>query len=223
VPVVTYDPNAGARSVTVADVNADGKQDVIVGAGCSIPDPGGCVKVLLGNGDGTLQPAVSYLSGGDSPTVAVADVNGDGKLDLVVANMCGDINCFTEGSLGVLFGIGDGTFQPVVQLWKSFTGAVAVADFNGDGKPDIAVANWWLGTIGVLPGNGNGTFSNPVFYDTGGARPSAIAIADLNHDHKPDLVVPNSDSGNVGVLIGNGDGTFQAAAIYSSADRKSVV
>jgi Bacterial Ig-like domain (group 3)/FG-GAP-like repeat len=219
VPVVTYDANGGERMVVVGDVNGDGKQDVIAGAGCSIPDPGGCLKVLLGNGDGTLQPAVSYISDGDSPTVAVADVNGDGKLDIVVANSCSDINCFTEGFLGVLFGNGDGTFQQVVKLWQGFAGAVAVADFNGDGKLDITVANWWLGTIGVLLGNGNGTFSSPVFYDTGGARPSAIAIADLNHDQELDLAVANADSGNVGVLLGNGDGTFQAAIPYSSVGK----
>ncbi len=209
VPPVTYEPEAGAGTVVVADVNMDGKQDVVVGAGCVTHS---CVRVLLGNGDGTLQPGLSYPTGPGSPAVAVGDVNGDGKPDLVVANQGFD----TEESLVVLFGNGDGTFQPFVKLWQGFTGAVAVADFNGDGTLDISVVNWWLGTVGVLLGDGNGAFAKPVFYDTGGAGPWAIAIADLNHDHKPDLVVTNSESGNVGVLLGNGDGTFQAAAIYSS-------
>src|ERR1700686_3460962 len=109
-----------AQSVAVADVNGDGKPDLVVANWCDgsetqcvSPAAIGTVGVLLGNGDGTFQSVVSYASGGsDADSVAVADVNGDGKLDLVVANLCGINNCF--GVVGVLLGNGDGTFKPSV-------------------------------------------------------------------------------------------------------------
>ena len=106
----------------------------------------GTVGVLLGNGDGTFQTAVTYGSGGYyADSVAVADVNGDGKPDLVVANACASSsNCANGGSVGVLLGNGDGTFQAAVTYGSGGQyepDSVAVADVNGDGKPDLLVAN----------------------------------------------------------------------------------
>ncbi|MGP0017794.1 MAG: Ig-like domain repeat protein [Candidatus Sulfotelmatobacter sp.] len=227
-PVVTYDSGGvGATSIAVADVNGDGKPDLVVANG------GGSVGVLLGNGDGTFQPAVSYNSGGAFPdSVAVADVNGDGKLDVVVANYYNSAGT----PIGVLLGNGDGTFQPVV----SYGGAglqrvtsLAVVDVNGDGKPDVVMAcqcagDCTSGAVGVLLGNGDGTFQATVIYPSGGIFPYSIAAADLNGDSKPDLVVANLCSkgssctgigegdGAVGVLLGNGDGTFRATVAYDS-------
>jgi hypothetical protein len=94
--------------------------------------------------------------------------------------------------------------------------AVAVADVNGDGKPDIAVTNWSSNTVGVLLGNGDGTFQPVVTYNSGGQNPLGVAIADVNGDGKPDIVVTNWSSNTVGVLLGNGDGTFQPAVTYGS-------
>ena len=96
-----------------------------------------------------------------------------------------------------------------------------MADVSGDGKPDLVVANR-NGSVGVLLGNGDGTFQAAVTYGSGGAIASALAVADMNGDGKPDLVVANhcagSDcaNGSVGVLLNNGDGTFQPAVSYSS-------
>jgi hypothetical protein len=97
---------------------------------------------------------------------------------------------------------------------------VAVADVNGDGKPDVVVANFWTSTMGVLLGNGDGTFQPAVSFNAGIHSPTAIAIADVNGDGKPDLVV-GIWSGGVGVLLGNGDGTFQPAVAYASGGCKS--
>ena len=141
--------------------------------------------MLLGNGDGTFQPAVTYRTGGGQAwSVAVADVNGDGNADLVVAN-------YDDNLLGVLLGNGDGTFQPAVAYSSGGSGgsiALAVADVNGDHKPDLLVAISSNNTVGVLLGNGDGTFQTAVPYNSGGSGPGAVAVADVNGDGKPDLL-----------------------------------
>jgi hypothetical protein len=168
-------------------------------------------------------PVVYGLGGAyGADSVAVADVNGDGYPDLVVANACvsySTCNSQDDGSVSVLLGKGDGTFQAAVTYGSGGITArsVAVADVNGDGKPDILVANWigsGSGVVGVLLGNGDGTFQTPVAYDAGGYLTSSVAVADLNGDGKPDIAVANA-TGTVGVLLGNGDGTFQTAVTYS--------
>src|SRR5882672_4452705 len=97
-------------------------------------------------------PAVTYHSGGYDLSLAVADVNGDGRPDLLVADY--------DGSVDVLLGNGDGTFQTVAAYSSGGSApySVAVADLNGDGRPDLAVANFNSNTVGVLLGNGDGTF-----------------------------------------------------------------
>jgi hypothetical protein len=174
-----------------------------------------------------LSPAVTYGSGGLYPeSVAVADVNGDGKPDLVVANSCGPGGCYpAPGVVGVLLGNGDGTFQTAVSYSAGGTAyKVVIVDVNGDGKPDLVMANGRSNTIAVLLGNGDGTFKAAVTYDSGGSDPLSVAVADVNGDGKLDLVVANvcvssqncSTNSVVGVLLGNGDGTFQAAVNYGS-------
>jgi hypothetical protein len=243
-PVQNYGSQGwNAVSIAVADVNGDGELDLLVANqcvnddNCSLQPFGigrGGVGVILGNGDGTFQPAHAYLSGGYAATsIAVADVNGDGKLDLVVAHECGDSDCSGRGVLGVLLGNGDGTFQPAVTFGSGGYEAMslAVGDFNGDGKADIAVANQLLQKhrfdkgdtlVGVLLGNGDGTFQTARMYNSGDADSAlSIVAADVNKDGKLDLVVGHGDANfqsrsTVGVLLGNGDGTFQTAQRYSS-------
>jgi hypothetical protein len=167
------------------------------------------VAELLGNGDGTFQPAVilSYCDGAND--VAVADVNGDKRPDLVVAN-CGTNNCPEEGIVAVLLGNGDGTFQAAIPYDSGGSAGfwVATADVDGDGKPDLLAANSFSNNVGILRGNGNGTFQPAVTYGSGGLYPVTIVSTDLNGDGKPDLVVMNefgvsSGDGSVGVLLNN--------------------
>ena len=142
--------------------------------------------------------------------MAVGDFNGDGKLDLVVANEL-------SNNVSILLGNGDGTFQAAVSYGAGMT-LFAVADFNGDGKLDLAVANIENDYVSILLGNGNGTFKATVNFGAG-IQPTAMAVADFNGDGKLDLVVGGVDSDNVNVvsvLLGNGDGTFQAAVNYST-------
>jgi Bacterial Ig-like domain (group 3)/FG-GAP-like repeat len=203
----TYDPKYSLGSLALADVNEDGKTDVLVAN-----DNNPTVGVLLGNGDGTFQPVVTYNSGGNvAQSVAVADVNGDGKFDLLVGNQANP--SATHGSVGVLLGNGDGTFQAVTTYDPGGSNArsVAVADVNGDGKPDLLVVNWFDNTLGVLLGNGDGTFQSATTYDPGGFGPFSVAVADLNGDGKTDIAVANycngsglnCTTGSIGVLLNN--------------------
>jgi hypothetical protein len=229
-PAVPYGSGGnGPNGVAVADLRGSGRLDMVVANWCTdVNCTASSVGVLLGNGDGTFQPAVAYGSGGlYADSVAVADVNGDGKPDILGGN-CGRpkiTNCL-NGNVGVLLGNGDGTFQVVANFSLGGFGAasVAVADVNGDNKPDLLVAtgsasgSW----VGVLLGNGDGTFKTVVTYSTGGLTALSVAVADVDGNGKPDLVVANwcTDANctatTVGVLLGNGDGTFQTVVTYDS-------
>ena len=162
-------------------------------------------------------PVVTYGSGGTgASSVALADVNGDGKLDLVVANICASSTDCSTGTVAVLLGNGDGTFQTAVTYGTGGLGAtsVAVGDLNGDGKPDLAVVNAGSPQVGVLLGNGDGTFQKVRRYLSGGFGISSVAIADVNGDGKLDLLIVNCGTCGLqeavaGVLLGNGDGTFE--------------
>jgi hypothetical protein len=192
----------GPLSVAVADFNEDGTLDLAVAN--SISDN---VSVMLGNGDGTFQPAVDYVTGTSPYSVAVSDFNRDGAADLAVANNGGA----TDGNVSVLLGNGDGTFQTAIGVPAGRRPhSVAVGDFNRDGATDLAVADARSNTVLVLLGNGDGTFQPELTFGTG-SGPFSIAVGDLNGDTVPDLAVANSVSYSVSVLLGNGDGSFGIA------------
>ena len=227
VPGVFSSGGSFAQSVAVGDLNGDGKLDIVVANQClstssnCAGSSGGLVGVLLGNGDGTYKPAVTYASGGfDAAAVSVADVNGDGKLDLIVVNSCSTNTCSDETStVSVLFGNGNGTFKTAVTYASGgdFAVGLAVADVNSDHKPDLLVVNESEGSIGVLLNKGNGTFKAAVPYLAGGLNNAvAIAVRDVNGDGKPDLAVANYNSDSVSILLGNGDGTFQTAVPFAA-------
>lgn len=223
-----------ANSVAAADVNGDGKLDLLVSNEYQSngSNSNGVIGVMLGRSDGTFQAVQAYGSGGQFPKlVTVADVNGDSKPDLLVANELESSSNANNGGVGVLLGNGDGSFQDALTFASggAFAISIAVADVNGDGKPDLLIANECQnnadcsnGTIGVLLGNGDGSFQPAQAYASGGYFLVSVAAADVNGDGKPDLLIVNdcqsrSDcNGEIGVLLGNGDGTFQSVQTYAS-------
>jgi hypothetical protein len=188
-------------SVTVLNPSPGGGSSNVVFFGVTLPT----TSIAVGTSQLNTAGSTPY-------SVATADFNHDGKLDLVVANK--DSNNVT-----VLLGKGDGTFQtPVNYAVGTNPYAVAVGDLNQDGKLDLAVANIG-GSTSILLGNGDGTFQAAVNYATPCCA-SSVALADLNGDGKVDLVVATT---SVTVLLGNGDGTFQPALNYPAGTGPSTV
>src|SRR5204863_381967 len=147
-------------------------------------------------------------------SVATGDFNGDGVPDLAVASQfwCCPVK---PGTFSVLLGNSDGTFRAATIFASgSNPRAVALGDFNADGKLDLVVTVGSAG-VSVLLGNGDGTFQAAVNYATG-SSPYAVAVGDFNADGKVDLAIANGDAADVSVLLGNGDGTFQTTALTFS-------
>ncbi len=192
----TGDPSA----IGIADFNGDCHLDLAV-AGQEVDSTDrSSVAILLGNGDGTFQPATTYLTGPDSYGLAIGDLNADGIPDLAVANVAAGVS--------ILLGYGDGTFALSVQYAPNAEAySVAIADVNGDGSPDVALGG--VHGVVVLLANGDGTFGEPVTYPAG-SEPYSVAIADFNRDGHPDLVAAQTGDQTVTVLLGSGDGAFHA-------------
>jgi hypothetical protein len=212
------------KTLAVADVNGDGKLDIVTGN-----DPGdgaafgekASISVLLGDGEGHF-PTVQTYSGFSfvTPTsIAVSDVNGDGRPDIILAGY--------GPSVDVMMNVGVGATQWPVQSYNpagvDSTGApimVAAGDVNGDAKPDIVLT--WGTQVEALLNTGTGTFVATQPYDVG-ADPLSVTLGDVNGDGNLDIVTANAyyppgsgvPLGTVSVLLGHGDGTFGATQTYA--------
>ncbi|MCR4314863.1 MAG: FG-GAP-like repeat-containing protein [Planctomycetes bacterium] len=201
----------GPTSAGVGDFNRDNILDLAVTNYLSWD-----VGILLGNGtagvpDGTFAAPTSIAAGDAPGYVKAEDFNGDGVLDLAVANLWSD-------DLSMLIGNGDGTFQAAVDYAVgTYPQAIASGDFDGDGNTDLAVVNATSEDISILTGNGDGTL-NVAATIAAGSGPASIVAADFNGDGAIDLAVPNFYTDDVSIFDGNGDGTFQSPKSYAAGD-----
>jgi len=174
-PTATYRSGGSfIQSVKVADVDGNGIPDLLVANACAFNDASQCgvnpntrgsIGVLLGHDDIFTLVRILDAGGVETASLAVADVNGDGQPDLVVANSCASSTNCKNGSLGVLLGNGDGTFNKAVKYpVGDFPLAVVIADVNGDGKMDVLLYNSTTGTEYTGISNGNGTFAYTYQY-----------------------------------------------------------
>ena len=219
-PQVTYDVGESPIALAIADINGDGKPDIIIGHNGYFTMSGTFVlnnvlTLLPGNGDGTFGAKTDIVLPDAPVSVAVADVNGDTKPDILTADSAGFISVLTNA--------GGGTFpNPLTLNVTGFLSALAVSDVNGDGKPDVVAVNNVSGIAVVLTGNGNGTFggtaNSPV-----GAYPVAAALGDVNGDGKPDLVTANNQGGSFSVLPGTGGGAFGLDTDFALGDMPNAI
>lgn len=200
----TLAANTNPSAVETADLNRDGKVDLVVSLSGS-----SSVGIYLGNGDGTFRAPTTLTTAGVSGTarIALADMNGDMKADLVVGNNFSNNFTYYQGN-------GDGTFRAGTNIATPFGGpaTVATGDFNGDMKLDVVVSSYNVASLGVYLGNGDGTFG-AVSVLGASANPNGMDVGDFNGDGKLDIATANNNSANTSILLGNGDGTFRAAVM----------
>jgi hypothetical protein len=233
-PPSTFNNRYYPNGITVADVTADGKADLVAGCIYEYIDPewdpnspyppqifyGHYLSVLRGNGNATFTTAFVHeiTSGNVVNDVEARDLNGDGKLDLVLGS---------NWLLDVMLGVGNGTFSAGPSYFWPNTmiggdAVLALADFNADGKIDVAAAG---DSVNVGFGDGSGGFAPPVTYDSGPTFSRSLATADFNLDGRPDLVAgnfgtpnpgyPGYSDGKISVLLNNGGGGFLAPLLFA--------
>jgi len=206
IPIVSGEPDA----VVVADLNGDARPDLAV----TFYDKDSVV-ILLGDGAGRFTGSGTYPVGHGPVDVRAADLNGDGMLDLSIANNS-RYGTPGQGDVSILLGNGGGTFRPEIRVSAGpYPTATFMADFNGDGKEDLAVTNGGSDDLSIFLGRGDGTFGLEARYPVG-EDPFLAVSGDFNADRIVDLAVVNYGSSDVSLLLGIGDGSFGPQARFGA-------
>ncbi|MCB2206224.1 T9SS type A sorting domain-containing protein [bacterium] len=202
-------PSTGRGHVAVADMNNDGKLDVVV---ADLTTNAQNAEIYLGDGAGIFSLSDSYLTDHHSSGVALGHFNSDAYLDVVVSNWNGH-------SVTVLMNDGTGKFASAVEYpGHTYCQQVTTGDFNGDSMDDLAIVSWSLHSVAIRLNDGNGGFSNRTDYSTTGSAPNGIGSADINGDGIIDLAVCNAYSDDVTVFLGASGGTFSVKTKLPAGD-----
>jgi adhesin/invasin len=203
--------------VAAGDFNKDGKIDIVAASATGCCPLTGGISVLLNAGSGSFASPVLYSdpNGVDNGQVAVADLNLDGKLDVVESSEGGS-------NVAVFLGNGDGTFQTAKVYPLAWASAVALGDLTGDKKPEIVASSYPDGTVWVLLNKGSGNFQVSSVYSADSSAMAlvtgmSVGVADFNGDKKLDFVAGNPAGQFVTVALGNGDGTFRDSPHYNQS------
>ena len=205
-PYVNF-PVGSGKAVGIGDFNSDGLPDVAVTTSTQL-------MVFLQNQDGSLANVTAYAAGSRPESLAVGDVNGDGKTDIVAAN-------YDSNTISVFLQQAEGLFAArVTYVTNSGPDAVAIGDINNDGSADIVVSHWTAANVGVFLQNSPGAIGPMITYPSPQAGYDDIAIADINHDGKNDVIKMNGQglNPNLSVYIQNENGTLASAVSYSVTD-----
>ena len=198
----------------LADMTGDGNLDLVVGSTDEI-------LIYLGDGNGNFQtqnPIVEKLSY-NIQDMTISDLNGDGLPDVVAA---------IPGGAAVLINNGTSTildsptyYNPSIQPGQSY---VAVGDFSGNGRPDIAVSVYSQDVVDIYPNNGNGTFGTPtILPDPTQSPPTHLVTGDFNNDGNIDLVVGFDADSQIALYEGNGNGTFQSPSLIQTTASSGLI
>jgi probable HAF family extracellular repeat protein len=211
---VRYPAGDEPRCVAVGDLDADGDVDLVVANAGQFS--GGDISVLLNKGGSNFSAQTRYDAGRRPLGVSLGDLDGDGNLDMAVANS-------GSGDASVLLNTGDGTFAAETRYAAGdLPRSISLGDLDGDGDPDMVVVNGGSDDASVLLNNGDGTFAAPVFYTTGDL-PISVSLGDLDGDGDLDMVAANGDSDDISVLLNTGNGTFGVHSRYAVGERPESV
>ncbi len=215
-PYVAYPTGSWPEAVAIGDVTGDGKNDVVLVTSSGYPDPANDYHLFVFAQDntGNLKTAVTYTTSGtytDAPkTVAIGDINNDGKNEVAVGNFGSNIEIFVQDGAGRL--VSTATYTTVN------SNKIKIADLNHDGRLDLVGIGWGTDTADVFLQNATGTLDTPITYNVTHGGYDDLEVGDVNSDGLTDIIVMSGQSyayENIGILIQKSDGTFNPPAYYS--------